>query len=58
MLYYEIGNMKNPKVTLIFSKDKIQLDVCSDLNLWMFSLYSITSDNPLSRDQSLNNSKI
>lgn len=22
MLYYEIGNMKNPKVTFIFSKDK------------------------------------
>lgn len=43
---------------LYSAKIKLQLDVCGDSNLWMFSLYCITSDNLLSRVQSWNHPKI
>lgn len=53
MPYDEIGHMKNTKITFVFRKVKYkQLDACSDPNLWMFSLYFIISNNPLSRVQS------
>lgn len=55
MPYDEIGHMKNTKITFVFRKVKYkQLDACSDPNLWMFSLYFIISNNPLSRGQSGN----